>query len=242
MKTILIAVTLVTMAMADSALAPPISMETRADLMMVRRQYREAIDFYKKAGDSPVILNKTGMAYYQLNDFPDAKKYYERAAKLKPDYAQAINNIGTVDYAQKNYRRAIASYRKALRLQPESAPFLSNLGTAYFARKNYALAFTEYEAAMKIDPDIFEYRDSLGSTLVERNVEERAKLHFYLAKVYAKEGSADRALRYLRMALEEGFKDKKQIDNAEEFAPLKDNPEFILIMASEPKVLGGQDN
>jgi tetratricopeptide (TPR) repeat protein len=217
---------------------PPISTEMRADIMMARKRFREAIDLYRQAGlDSPVILNKTGMAFYQLDDLAHAKKYYELAVKVKPDYAQAVNNLGTVDYAQKNYRRAIRAYKNALRLEPQSAAFLSNLGTAWFARKNYAQAFELYQEAMKIDPEIFEYRDSLGAKLVERDVAERAKFHFYLAKTYAKAGMTDRALLYLRKALEEGFKDRAQIIDGQEFAPLKDNEEFMQIMAMEPRVL-----
>jgi tetratricopeptide (TPR) repeat protein len=216
----------------------PVSTEMRADIMMARRMFREAIALYRQAGlDSPVILNKTGIAFYQLDDLPHAKKYYELAVKAKPDYAQAINNLGTVDYAQKNYRRAIRAYKNALRLEPQSAAFLSNLGTAYFARKNYPQAFELYQEAMKFDPEIFEYRDSLGATLVERNVAERAKFHFYLAKTYAKAGMTDRALLYLRKALEEGFKDRAQILDGPEFAPLKDNEEFMQIVAMQPRVL-----
>lgn len=221
-----------------TASPPLVSTEMRGDIMMARKRFRDAIALYRQAGlDSPVILNKTGMAFYHLDDFAHAKKYYELAVKAKPDYAQAINNLGTVDYAQKNYRRAIRAYRTALRLEPQSAPFLSNLGTAWFARKKYAQALELYQEAMKIDPEIFEYRDSTGGTLVERDVAERAKFHFLLAKTYAKAGVTDRALQYLRKALEEGFKDKAQITDAPEFAPFKDNEEFKQIMAAEPKVL-----
>src|ERR1700734_2969581 len=92
-------------------------------------------------GDSAVIANKIGIAYHQMLDLENARKNYERAVKLRPDYAEAINNLGTVYYARKSYRRSITQYKKALRLTPESASILSNLGTSYFARKNYELAF-----------------------------------------------------------------------------------------------------
>ena len=215
-----------------------ITPELRGDIMVARKMYREAIDFYKPGAEkNPVMANKTGIAYHQLSELASAKKFYERAARIKPDYAEAINNLGTVFYAQKNYRRAIASYKKALDLDPRSASVLSNLGTAYFARKNYDLALVTYQEALKMDPEVFEHRGTMGSTLVERSVEERAKFHFYLAKVYAKDGSYDRALLYLRKALEEGFKDKDKILSGPEFAALKDNEEFKQIMAMEQKVL-----
>jgi len=217
---------------------PTISAEMRADIMMARKMYREAIDFYLQAPqDSAIVLNKLGIAHHQLTELSLAKKYYERAAKTKPDYAEAINNLGTIYYAQKNYRRAITWYKKALEHSPESASMLMNLGTAYFARKNYDLAFATYQEALKIDPEVFEHRGTHGTLLMERSVEERAKFHFYLAKTYAKAGANERALLYLRKALEEGFKDRDKIVNGPEFAGLLQMDEFKQIMAMEQKVL-----
>ena len=44
----------------------------------------------------------------------------------------------------------------------------------------------------------------------ERNIEERAKFHFYLARMYAKTGRNEFAIQYLRKALEEGFNEKTE--------------------------------
>jgi len=217
---------------------PAISVEMRADIMMARKMYREAIDFYLQAPqDSPVVLNKIGIAHHQLTELGLAKRYYERSSKLKPDYAEAINNLGTIYYAQKNYRRAITAYKKALEYSPESASMLMNLGTAYFARKNYDLAFTSYQQALKLDPEVFEHRGTHGTLLQERSVEERAKFHFYLARTYAKAGANERALMYLRKALEEGFKERDKILGGPEFAAMREMDEFKVLMATEQKVL-----
>jgi tetratricopeptide (TPR) repeat protein len=166
-----------------------------------------------------------------------AKVYYERSAKMKPDYAEAINNIGTVYYAQKSFRRAISMYKKALVYSPDSASMRMNLGTAYFARKNYELAFATYQEALKLDPEVFEHRGTHGTLLQERSVEELAKFHFYLARTYAKAGANDRALLYLRKALEEGFKERDKITSGSDFAGLQNLDEFKQIMAMEQKVL-----
>jgi tetratricopeptide (TPR) repeat protein len=218
--------------------APSISNEMRADIMMARKMFREAIEMYKQAPqDSPVILNKIGIAYHQLAELQTAKRYYEKSTKLKPDYAEAINNIGTVYYAQKSYRKAIAAYKKSLEYSPESASVLMNLGTAYFSRKSYDLALATYQDALKLDPEVFEHRGTHGTTLEERSVEERAKFHYYLARTYAKAGSVERALMYLRKALEEGFKDRSKILGEPEFASIKELDEFKQIMAIDQKVL-----
>jgi tetratricopeptide (TPR) repeat protein len=219
---------------------PPrnVSIEMRGDIFMAKKMYREALEMYKTGpSDSAVLANKTGIAYHQLLDLDNAKKWYEKAAKLKPDYAEAVNNLGTVYYARKSYRRSIAQYKKALRFTPDSASIMSNLGTSYFARKNYELAFTTYQEALKLDPEVFEHRSSMGILLQERTVEERAKFHYYLAKTYAKAGDTEHALIYIRKSLEEGFKERDKFSQEPEFAVVRSNPEFERILAAEHKVL-----
>ena len=212
--------------------------DQRGDIFMARKMFREAIEAYKEGPpDSPYYANKIGIAYQQLQEPLLARKQYERAVKLKPDYAEAINNLGTIFYAQKNFRRATTYYKRALRIQPKSASIMSNLGTAYFARKHYKECSELYEKALAIDPEIFERKGMAGVLLQERSVEERAKFHYYMAKMYAKANQNDRALQYLRKALEEGFKDKKKIGQESEFAGLKELPEFQEILTLEPRVL-----
>lgn len=212
--------------------------ERRGDIMMARKMYREAVETYKEAPlDSPIIWNKIGIAYHQMQQLDTAKRHYERAIKLNPKYSEAINNLGTVFYAKKSYRKAANLYKKALKLAPESASIYSNLGTALFARKKYNEAFDAYQQALALDPEVFEHRGSYGVLLQERSVQERARFHYYLAKTYAKAGVSDRALLYLRKAFEEGFPERQKLLEEPEFAGLKEIPEFQELLKLEPKVL-----
>jgi len=212
--------------------------EMRGDILMARKMYREAIETYQTGPkDSAVIVNKIGIAFHQMQDLENARKCYDRAAKLKPDYAEAVNNLGTIYYSQKSYRRAVNLYKRALKLTPDSASIHSNLGTAYFGRKDYEKAFEEYQTALKLDPEVFEHRSSHGVLLQERTVDERAKFHFYLAKTYAKAGNVDRAMLYVRKAIEEGFKEREKFSKDPEFAALRDLPEFKILMTTEYKVI-----
>jgi tetratricopeptide (TPR) repeat protein len=215
--------------------------EMRGDIFMARKMFREAIDVYQAPSTrNPVLWNKTGIAYHQLGQLDQAKKFYERAVKLKPDYMEAINNLGTVYYARKSYGRAISYYQKAIKLAPDdpkSASMYVNLGTAFFARKRYEQCAQANQMALNLDPEVFERRGSFGVTLEDRNVEERAKYHYFLAKMYAKSGRNDLALQYLRKALEEGFKERDKLNKDPEFAGLRDLPEFKQLMATEQRVL-----
>src|SRR5579862_4710109 len=217
---------------------PPLTPEKRGDVFMARKMDREAIDAYQKAPqDSAIVWNKVGIAYHQMLQLDAAMKRYRKAIRLDGKYPEAINNLGTVYYAEKRYSRAIGTYRRALKLAPDSASIYSNLGTAYFAEKKYKDAWDAYDTALRLDPEIFEHRSTYGVLLQERTVEERAKFHYYVAKLYAKKGRTDLALQYIRKALEEGFTDRRKLLQDPEFAALQDLPEFKELLKLEPRVL-----
>jgi len=217
---------------------PAVTSELRGDIMMAQKKFREAIDFYKpEAGKNAIITNKIGIAYHQLQDLQNAEKYYRRAVKLNPKYPEAVNNLGTVYYAKKSYRRAINQYKEALRIRPDSASVLSNLGTAYLARKQDDEAMKAYDQAFAINPEIFDPHNCTGVMVQERTIEERAGYFYMLAKTSAKRGMTDRALQYMRKALENGFKDRDKFKAEPEFSALQDNMEFQEILAAEYKVL-----
>jgi tetratricopeptide (TPR) repeat protein len=223
---------------AERAANPSLSNETRGDIYMARKMYREAIDMYRQGSpNSAVLTNKIGIAFHQMVQLDLAKKNYQRAIKLDPKYAEAINNLGTIYYAQKDYGRAIKYYKRALKDGPASASVYSNLGSAYFGRKDYKTATECYQKAMEIDPDVFEHHSNFGTLMMERNVAERATFHLYMAKMYAKSGANERALIYLRKALEEGVKDREKIPAIPEFAALKTDPAFVQLLAENPKPL-----
>lgn len=216
---------------------PTITNEEMGDLYMVRKMFREAIAEYKKAGNTAAMLNKIGIAWHNLGEMDLARKSYERAMKLDKTYAEPVNNVGTVYYAQKRYGTAVKRYRKAIQLDPTKASFWSNLGTAYYSQGKFEPMMAAYDKAIELDPDIFEHRGYTGTEVEDRTVQDRARYHYELARIYAKLGKNDLALQYLRHSLEEGFKDKDKVRKTPEFSGLLEKPEFIQLMAMEPRVL-----
>jgi tetratricopeptide (TPR) repeat protein len=215
----------------------PLTPDQRGDIFMARKMYREAIEQYRQMPETATILNKLGIANHQLLDLGKAKRYYERAIRANPRYSEAANNLGTVFYALKSYRRAVNQYQKALKLSPDVASVYSNLGTAYFARKMYREGVEAYQQAIKLDPDVFEHRGSFGVLMQDSRVEERARVHYHVAKLYAQAGMKERALLYIRKSLEEGFKETKRFLEEPEFADVRAMPEFQLMMAQQPHAL-----
>jgi tetratricopeptide (TPR) repeat protein len=222
---------------APAPARPQLSAQERGDIQMARKMYREAVESYKEAPVTAVLMNKMGIAYHQLADLGNAEKCYARAVKLDPEYSEAMNNLGTIYYSRQSYRRAINQYKKVLRVKPDSASTLANLGSAYFARKQYELASENYQKALAIDPTVFESRSGTGSVVRDRTVGDRPTFFYYLAKSYAKAGMFEQALNYIRKSLEEGFKERKKFVEEPEFAGLQKDPEFQKLMVLEPKVL-----
>jgi len=233
------AVSLIAAGFAASQDSPkPLPPDTMGDLLMARKQFRDAIESYRKCPlDQAITWNKIGIAWHQLGDLNTARKNYEKAVKLDKNYADAINNEGTVYYAQKKYGAAISRYQKALKLKPDTASFWSNLGTAYFSRNRFKEMTEAYQKALELDPNVFEHRGLVGTELQDRSVTDRARYHYEMARIYAKTGKNDLALQYLRRSLEEGLKDKAKMTQAPEFANLLETPEFQAIIALEPRVL-----
>ena len=210
----------------------PLSPETLGDLAMIHQQYITAIEDYRQAPpNSAVIWNKIGMAYHHLFAMDEAKRDYERALRLRPDYPEALNNLGAVFYAKRNYKKAIRYYLRALRLEPGSAPIYSNLGTAWFARHKTQQGLDAYRKAFALDPSVFENSVQLVSESLP--VHERAQQDFCMAELFASSGRLDRALEYLRKALDEGFSDRKKILEDRTLAQLRTTPQFAQLMTEQ---------
>jgi tetratricopeptide (TPR) repeat protein len=219
----------------------PLTPEERGDVYMARKMYREAIDSYreaqKSAANKAILEDKVGIAWHQLGDMGAALKSYQRAVKYDSKYADAINNIGTVYYAQKRYRRAVNEYKHALSIKPDAAAVWSNLGTAQYSRRQFEAMAESYAKALELDPTVFDPRTGPGTQMQDRAVQDKARYHFEMARVYAKAGKNDLALQYLRKSLEEGYADKAKIGKEPEFAAIRDTEAFKDLMALEPRVL-----
>jgi tetratricopeptide (TPR) repeat protein len=218
---------------------PDLSDEKMADLYMVRKEYREAAAVYKKLSDqeprNPVYLNKLGIALHQQTALSSALKYYERAIKADPLYADAENNIGTIWYQRKKYGKAIKAYQKAIAIRSDMAVLFSNLGYAYFADKKYEEAIASFRQALSIDPQLFEHGTSrTGSLLQDRSVSDRGRFYFLLAKSFAQAGNADRCLLYLRKAKDEGYKSLSDVKTDPAFSAVLKLPAIEEILAPKP--------
>ena len=218
---------------------PQITTEQLADIYMARKDYREAAETYKHLADenprNPVYLNKLGIALHQQESLVLALKYYQKATKVDPSYADAYNNIGTIWYQRKNYGKAIRSYQRAIAIRKDMPVLYSNLGYAYFGDKKYEQSIASFRQALVLDPQFFEHNGSRnGSVLQDRTVSDRGRFYYLLAKSFAQSGNVDRCLIYLRKAKDEGYKELAAAKTDPDFAATMKNPAIQEIFAPKP--------
>jgi tetratricopeptide (TPR) repeat protein len=219
---------------------PEITDEQLADLYMVRKQFKEAAEIYKRLSQkdphNAVYLNKLGIALHQQSALGAALKYYERAFKADPSYADAENNVGTIWYQRKRYGKAIKAYQKAIAVRSDMAVLYSNLGYAYFGAQKYQEAIASFRQALSLDPLLFERSGSrTGSILQDRSVEDRGRFYFLLAKSFAQAGDIDRCILYLRKAKDEGYKDLNEVKKDPSFAAVLKSPAIQEVLAPKPQ-------
>src|SRR6266404_1688096 len=217
-----------------------LSLEDRADIFMARKSYADAVDYYYRALNQPAlasidgasICNKLGIAYQQQMNFGLARKAYKEAIRLRADFGEPWNNMGTTYYMENRFGKSVKCYSHAVKMNPDSPTFHINLGTSYYRMKKYKEAVEEYRTALTLDSNIFSEHAAGGTVMQTRGAD--ADFYFYLAKSFALVGRADEAVRYLRRAFEDGFKDQKRLAEDPDIKKISQNPAYVELMKNPP--------
>ncbi|HLW82404.1 MAG TPA: tetratricopeptide repeat protein [Candidatus Acidoferrales bacterium] len=207
--------------------------EMRADILLARKMYPEAIKAYeelaKREPKNATLFNKIGEAYESDLNYGHAEHWFKRAIKSDKTCASAYNNFGTVEYAKRHYKNAVRWYQKTLLLRPDAsvaAPAYSNMGYAYFAWKKYPEAMSAFAQAIEIDPAIMTERGTSGPVMQQRGTTDPGLFYFFVARIYAQSGDAAHAAHYLKMARDIGYA---------KFVSAKTDPAFAKVI-KDPRV------
>jgi len=225
--------------------APPSASSTASELekvgdeLQAEKSYLDAIDYYQAAlakdPQNAVLMNKIGISQLQVHRYKEARKSFDHSTRTDKAYANAYANLGVVYYEEGSFSKSIRYYDKAISLDKNEAVFYSNRAASYFAKKEFERATSDYARAIQLDPGVLE-RTSRGAGVQAQlpSPQERARYDYVLAKLYARNGMSERSLHYLRKAMEDGYKDIKNVYKDEEFSELRKDPRFTELMASKP--------
>src|SRR5206468_4490777 len=107
-------------------------------------------------GKSKGKVGKTTSVGIKLCTEPYWKKAiraYQRAIRLKPDYAEAHNDLGVAYGELGRWHEALEACQQATRLQPNDARAHYNLGAAYGNLGRIQEAVAACEQAIRLQPD-----------------------------------------------------------------------------------------
>jgi len=222
---------------ADVPAHRELTLQQRADIFMARKNYADAADYYYRAlkqatFNDPALWNKLGIAFQQENKFHSARQAYTKATRVDENFAEGWNNIGTVFFMEKKYGKSVPYYQKAIKLKGDTAAFHLNLGTSYYHLKKIDEAVEEYRTALGLDPKVAVQNSAVGTAIHAGATD--MEFYFYMAKAFASIGNAEESVRYLRRALEDGFKGAAQIGEDPDFKKISQYPDFVDLMRNPP--------
>ncbi len=166
--------------------------------------YNKSLEYKDSLSDKEffiAVLNKLGISYYMLNNFPKATHYYNKALKISQETgnikekANTYYNIGKVFRKKEEtgkaldfFREAISHYKKINDLQGV-AKSVNAKGLIYFMTDKYDSAIFTYNKALSLRRKI---GDKHGIGLTFNN----------MGNVYWRWSNYDSAITYYQKALE----------------------------------------
>ncbi len=101
-----------------------------------------------------------GMALHDQERYDEALSAYDKAMKLKPDFAIGLNNLGNTYRLMRQLDKAVECFDRAIALKPDYLIAYKNKATSLCWEGQVEAALRVYEAADKIspnDPDIHKH-------------------------------------------------------------------------------------
>jgi len=118
-----------------------------------------------RADSRASILVNRGNALRDLKRPEDALAMYERALRLKPGSAEALNGRGKTLLDLGRPEDALASHDSAIRLKPDYAEAFYYRGNALLYLKRLDEALASYEGALRLNPDYADAHYNRGIVL-----------------------------------------------------------------------------
>ena len=98
-------------------------------------------------------LNR-GNTLYLAQQYRAALESYDKAIRLKPDYAEAYHNRGSVLSVLQRREAALQSYDKAILFKPDYAEAYGNRGNTLYVLQQYQAALESYDKAILLKPEL----------------------------------------------------------------------------------------
>jgi len=123
--------------------------------------------------NSPQNNNNLGDYYGRQGDLERAAWHFQRAAELRPGYADPIHNLGNIYLKMGRVEEAFKAYHMALELKPKLWQSHQALAGIYYNQRNFEKAIEELEKAVRINPDDQNLQQLLLKVRAKQAAEEK---------------------------------------------------------------------
>ncbi len=139
----------------------------RADILLIltnlkTKNYDAAIaaatKLSAKQPDNPLPYNLLGSTYFAKNDIANARKYFEQALSVKPDFVPAIINLATIDLKSENLSAAETHLKNAIKIDKNNAQALTLLAKIEADRGNFETMLKLLQQARANNPSALQPR------------------------------------------------------------------------------------
>ena len=181
-----------------------------------------ALDLATVAGD-----------YVLLKDYPDADKWFTKAAEWNPGNFQLLYYLGRTKYNENRFDEAVAVFTQCLKLQPKNVKAEDNLGLSYEGLGRAEDAQAAYRSAIAWQkesgtPDSGPYID-LGTLLVASDRSAEAVPYLLEAlKTSPDEVRAHRELGKAYLHINQLSRAQEELETSVRLAPRNAPTHFVL--------------
>jgi tetratricopeptide (TPR) repeat protein len=229
--------------LAEMRAMTPEQLDAVGDRLKQGKDYLGAVDCYREAirkHATAEYYNKVAVSELLLRRPAEAEKFAKKAVRKDKHLAEAWNNLGVARYMKEignprpNFEDAIRTYERAISLKPDFASFHNNLATALMDSKQFDRGMAEYRKAFQLDRSFFEHASQNGISAHMGSPQDRAQFFFVMARLFAGTGDLDRALHFLRSAIEDGYPKINDVYREKEFANVVTDERFLALMKDRP--------
>jgi tetratricopeptide (TPR) repeat protein len=178
------------------------------------------------------------------------KKYMEslvlldKSIKIDPEFKLGLLSLAEINIILKNYEIAEFSLKKVIEIDPNNSEIYFNLGLLYQIQKKFQLAENCYLFAWDINPKLFEAIKRLGEVLYEQQKytesiayyqkaikfnKEKGNIYYNISCNFALLKNKSEALKYLEMAINNGFNDLNTLKNDTDLTSIRDEKRYKFL-------------
>ncbi|MBU0994033.1 MAG: tetratricopeptide repeat protein [Proteobacteria bacterium] len=142
----------------------------------------------------PELFNNFGVAQLKQEKLVEATRYLNEAVRRSSEFRSAYNNMGVVLAKQGRIPEAMEKFQTALTFDPQYVNALNNSGIIMSQQGAFKKALSFFEKSFGLNP-------------------ENADTCYHLAAFYACQESPEKAIYWLRKAIDKGFNHFNLLEN-----------------------------